>query len=497
MIRYIVEIGDPVEWRFSSAVRNPIEPTDATYPDGTLGSSITVPPRLIIPSLNSKLSDSISGTIIRTQQTIIIANDDGKYDDVETNGWFNIPLVVKRTDIENPTLADFQKIFSGTIEYPIVTQKDVQLKVNNTYRDLTEEVTKTFSTSEYPNLPDGNVDKDIPIGYGPDLRNVPLFEVDTNKYIAIDPDYLNTVTTVYDADHNSISFTVDGFGVISATDGKTADVSGISGNSIGDIITSEVSIKSSIPYTADNWEIVETDEYIVNSASLNFYFKGGTVRQLVDAALKSDNAFLFTKNNGLLTIRQWGRIYSVHTLQSWQFMKFPIKDYSEAARYYIHQALIQYNKNIKDNAYEDQLLSGTVPAFDREKRGLFPTDLYTLGDLEDLGSRLIKRFGILSEIIPIASGAPTIEIDLLDLIELDVTINGRVFSDRLEWIVREVDPGQDTLSLESRTGIIEVTVVDGTLSQPMYSGSTDGVLSQPMIDLISGVLSQSSEVVGE
>lgn len=484
MIRYIIEIGSPVTHRFSSAVRNPIEPSNATYPD-SIGDPILYPVRLAVPNMNNKISDSISGTINIAQQSFVIANDNGKYDDVEDLGWFNIPVIVKRSDKDNPTLADFDPAWSGIIDYPDVGEKSVTLKCNNVYRSLTEEVTKVFNTTDYPNLPDNNIDRDVPIAYGPDVMNVPLYQIDTtdpDKYIAIDPDYLTAVNAVYDANGNSIAFTPPGpSGIIDAVDAVTADVDGATGNTIGDIITSEIALKSLIAYTSDNWDIVETNEYIVNSALLRFYFPGGTVRQLVDAALKSDNAFLFTKNNGLLTIRQWGRNYNIHVLKNWKIMKFPDKKYREALKYYNSLASIQFEKNISTGVYENQTSSGTNPAFNKERKVSYPTDLYVAGEITDLGERMIKRFGTLSEIIPLWAGESTIDINLLDEIQIDVTINGRQFSKKTKWIVREANPGQDILSLEAKSGFVIPTVIDGILSQPgSHNGSfIDGVLSQP------------------
>jgi hypothetical protein len=45
-------------------------------------------------------------------------------------------------------------------------------------------------------------------------------------------------------------------------------------------------------------------------------------------------------------------------------------------------------------------------------------------------------------------GHDTSEINLLDTIELELHINGRVFSKYDTWIVKEIDPAQDVLILE-------------------------------------------------
>ena len=246
-IRYIVEIGDPVTHRFSTAVRNEIDPTNATYPDD-LGDSIMYPVRLAIPKVNNKISDSISGASKLTQYNLVIENSDGKYDDVRTLGWFNTPVVLKRSDIQSPLLSDFNTIMEGTISYPVVSEHSVTLVIDNVFRSFTQETTDTFNITDYPSVDDNVLDKNIPIGYG-DLLNVPLYQVDTNEYIALDPDYITAVTTVYDSDGNSIAFTFSAVtGQINAIDAVTADVTGRSNNKIGSIITTEIQEKALITY---------------------------------------------------------------------------------------------------------------------------------------------------------------------------------------------------------------------------------------------------------
>lgn len=502
-VRYLLEIGDPVTHRFSSAVRNEINQTNATYPD-SIGDPILYPVRLVVPKLNQKISDSISGSVTIPQYKVEILNKDGKYDDVETLGWFNTRAVVKRSDKVDPTLADFDQIFSGIIDYPNVVKKSVMLVINNTYRSLTEQVCDKFEVdATFPNLPDSTKDKNIPIAYGPDNIRVQVLPVDTTdatKYFAIDNSYLTSVDFVYDSDGNSIAFSVDGNGIITATDADSADVAGATGNTIGDICTSEIALKSGIAYNADNWDKLETDDYIGISGNLNFYFSGGTVRQLIDAALKSDNAFLFTKNDGRLTMRQWGRNYVIHELQSWVITGWPNKNYQDALRYYNSTAIIQYQLNHKTNRYEMQIASGTTPAFDKEREVPYKTDLYVEGQVTDLGDRLIKRFGTISEIINLAIGKSAFDINLLDEVQIDVTINGRQVTDKTKWIVREGDPGQDVLSLEAKSGFVIPEVIDGILSQPgsHVVSFIDGVRSQPFAQGLTGqVNSQPITVTGE
>jgi len=471
-IRYLLEIGDPVTHRFSSSVRSPLDQSNATYPDA-MDNVYNYPVRLNVPSVMNKISDSISGTTLLTQYRLSINNQDGKYDDVETLDWFNKPAVLKRSNKENPILEDFDIIMAGELSYPVVMEKSVTLVINNILRALTQESCRTFNITDYPNVFDNVKDKAIPIGYGT-LKNVPVYRVDPSEYIALDESYITAVSAVYDTNGNSIAFN---FNVttkrIEAIDAVSADVTGRTNNKIGSIITTEVQEKALIDYNATNWDTIETNEFISNDSRINFYFAGGKVRDLIDSVLKNDNAFFFTKNNGKLTLRRWGRLYKRHTIGSDKIMRFPEKNYAEAQRYFNSSVKLVYEKDIKNNIYDNQILIGDDTLFSKPERKTYMVDLYDLGDLNSLGNRLIQRFGELSEIITLPVGVSTIDIDLLDQIILDININGRLFSKKRDWIVREVDPGQDVLVLEARSGFIEPQIISGVLSQPQET------LSQP------------------
>ncbi len=72
-IKYIVEIGNPVTHRFSSSIRNEINPSDWTYPELS-GTAYQYDCRLFVPAVNSKISDSISGSTKLTNYSLHIQN---------------------------------------------------------------------------------------------------------------------------------------------------------------------------------------------------------------------------------------------------------------------------------------------------------------------------------------------------------------------------------------------------------------------------------------
>ncbi len=469
---------------YASIVRDETKPSDINYLDA-VSEDIPHPVKLLIPSVPNKLSDPISGTSLQTTFNFSLINNDGTFDDIEENNITNTPAKIKRSDVENPELADFNIIRKGLADSVTVDGKIFKVIAADITRTLTESATRKFNTDIYPSLPASTIDKDIPLGWG-DLDNVPLFEVNTGEYIALDPLYITAVAAVYDSDGVSISFTFDsGTGIISATDAETADVTGKASNLIGEIITSEIEDKSNIPYTEGPWDKTETDLYIAISAELNFYFRSGEVKKLVKDVLKNDNAFLFTKNDGRLTLRQWGQSYTEHIIDSWRIMKLPSKSNSEGKKYFISSAAIKYGRDQDSGVYNLEFFDDTQERaiseiYNKKKPGTFPTDLHITAEIEDLAERLLNRFGNIAEVAKVDLGYNTLGIDLLDTVILDLDINGRIMSNFNVWIVREVDAAQDALSLESFDKVTVSDIILGDTGGNMILGETSG-------DMILGV----------
>jgi hypothetical protein len=504
MIRFLLEITTQDETiNVSSSCRDPLNPSDIRYPD-LLGNRVAYPVRLEIPSINQKISDAISGTTILNQYTVNLINDDGLYDDLDKRKIFGADAVLKRSDVENPRLEDFDIISTGKVVYPVISKERVTLYIDSTYRSLTEQVCRVFTTGDYPNLPESAIDKNIPIGYGPGLKKVPLTQIDSTdltKYIALDPDYIIDVDAVYDQDGNSISFTgPDVNGVVTATDAVTADVSGLLNNSIGEIISYELEQKSGITYDSDNWDTAEAGIYIATSGKLNYYVTGGTVRNFVDGALKSDNAFLFTKNNGKLTFRQWGTAYNIWTISNKMITQFDKKDYKDSEKYFSSSVRLAFDKDISTGKYNNQYIDATQESaiealYGRTQRTSFNVDLYEQPAIEDLASRLVDRFGTMSPNCRIGVGVPTSQVNLLDIVKLPVNINNRVYTEDSFWVVRESNPGQDILYLEALSGYEEPNMVDGVLCMPLSEEINSGILSEPMSEERDGVFSQPGSVL--
>lgn len=432
----------------SSSAKNPKNPSDTKY------GEVNYPVRLSIPSVNSKLSDSVSGVNLFQEWSLSINNQDGKYDDTTIYNFFNTPvrlLKAYKEDTDPLTLSDFKVVRYGIVNNQKGTFTSFSVTASDVWRTLEEDVLDVFNDTDYPSAPDATLGKSIPKVWG-SVDGVTLFETDTNEYYP--GDYITAVSDVYDSDGNSLAFTYSGGIITEATgEAKTADVTGSTDNMIGQIIIDEIAGRSNIPYNTAAWDTTEADIYRTNSPEVNYYFTSGTVKTLVGDLLSNDDSFLIQKNTGLLTLRKWGVTYDSHTIPSWTMTSEPTRNYTDAKTNFLSAVQISYNKNEASgdyaNTYEDFTQQETIFETWRAKATeVLEVSLANLTDVEALGDSRLARFGRYSETINVYLGYDTSEINLLDTVSLDVTVNGRQFSTVTNWIVKAVDTAQDTLTLE-------------------------------------------------
>jgi hypothetical protein len=79
---------------------------------------------------------------------------------------------------------------------------------------------------------------------------------------------------------------------------------------------------------------------------------------------------------------------------------------------------------------------------------VFETHLVSKTDAANLASRLGNRFCELKDTVNIGVGVDTSNYNLVDTVIMEISVNGRKYSDNNRWIVVELDPAQDKLVLE-------------------------------------------------
>jgi hypothetical protein len=159
-------------------------------------------------------------------------------------------------------------------------------------------------------------------------------------------------------------------------------------------------------------------------------------------------AFLIQKNDGRFTIRRWGAEYDTHIIPSWQITQSPRRNYNSAQQNYFSSCVVKYlTGNVIFNGNEIDALEKYS---NKNIRKTFETDLFSIYDAQALAEDLSNRFTLMKEEYSVSVGYDTSAINLLDTVELEIKINDRTMSANTMWIVKEVDPAQDTLVLEEK-----------------------------------------------
>jgi hypothetical protein len=436
-----LKINPRITVSFLSGPKNPDNPSDDIINDEHW------PVRLETPKFTVKLSDVINGLAKYSTFDFTLYNDDGYFDDLEVTNYFNSPSYIRKTWVENPGAEDFIPIRYGMVETIKIDDKTMTVSCADIFRTLEEPVSKVVSDL-FPATE--NQDEDLPVVYG--TVEIPLIKIGNNTYAA--GENIVSVSSVYNKDGAAVSYSFsDGIITSGADNVKSAVVTGNSSNKIGQIVVDIITAKTKITYINSFWDISETDEYVNNSPAINIAVTGGSVNNAVKEVLKSDSVFLIQKNDGRFSLRQWGKHYNNFVIDKKLITKFPAKNYADAQKNYFSSCSIQYNYNFNTKEYNSVLLfdekeQAAEALYNKIIRKVFPTYLTDTSSALILARKLSDRFTTLRETVQVSVGYNTGEINLLDTVEIELDINGRVFSKVNKWIVKEIDPAQDILTLE-------------------------------------------------
>ena len=428
---------------FLSGPKNPANPSDDLFNNEHWKT------KLEVPKITVKLSDVINGLTKYSTFDFTLFNNDGYFDDLEASNFFNAPSYIRKTWKDNPTADDFIPIRYGMVETIKINDKTMTVSCADVFRTLEEPVSKVVKDM-FP-VAVKNQEEELPIVYG--NGKVPLIEINDNQYVL--GEYVYNVGAVYDKDGNEISNYSFSNGILFCDDenAETALAYGNTNTKLGDIIVDIITTKTKITFVDSFWDLNETQGYINYSPNLSIVIKGGTVREAVKKVLMSDMVFLIQKNDGRFTLRKWGSTYNSFEIENWRITQFPSKDYADAQKGYFSSCIIHYGYNDADDKFEKTFLftdneAAAEIAYNKLTRKEFETYLDSEWDAYMLAIALSNRFSTLRETIHIGVGYDTSEINLLDNIRLKLNINNRIFSKYNNWIVKEIDPAQDTLALE-------------------------------------------------
>jgi hypothetical protein len=361
-------------------------------------------------------------------------------------------------------------------------------------------VCRSIVENQFFDMSDDVNGKAMPIGYGP-IRGCSLIKVSAEdnhfRYIALDPEYLTSVSVVYDSNGNSISFSHSGGVITTSVAADRADVIGKTPCRIADIIVSEIALKAEISYTEGLWDISEVERYRAVSPEISLFVSGGNLKKLIEQAISNDSAFQFSKNSGELTIRRVGLTYDYHQIPQWVTTQPPTKSFSDS-KDFCSSVLVNYLWDYKENEPQRSFLDDTreqeiFEIYTKNQRNTYDTTIESAFGAEDLSRRLLDRFSRRFEIVKLGTGYDCSAINPLDTVEYPIIINDRVFSDFTKWICRACDPAQDKLELEQYSSL--ETYIAGTASFPSIE-TANGVASHVSVENESGETANPSIAKG-
>ena len=449
---------------YSTAIRSVsffvTNPPDPDSPSDMRIAGTQAHPRLGVPGFSVKLSESVSGISLNQGFGLSLANNDGFFDDDERWKIFNSPISIKKSTKGKSDYADFREIRSGYVEDYSAGLQDFDVSVSDKFRAMEDPVCNVVTGPylDIQTVEDGALGKFIPVVYG--TKTIKLLRLTEGKYIAAE--FVGRVAGLYGADGNSITgYSLDTKTMIITVTEKdekgelktadTASVEGYPANRIGEVVRDIITRKTEIPYIPTFWNQTETDAYASASPRVGIAFTGGSVRTAVQGVLKSDMAYLMQQQDGKFTVRRYGNSYKTHSLQPWMLTQPPKKTFSKAAKNYFSACRVNYgftDGGSYKSFYFDRLKNIAELNYGKLVTQTFDTDLVSPGDAEALAVLLGRRYAQIRQTVELSLGVDTGGMELLDRVNLDLAINGRKISGAGVFVITEINPAQDKISVE-------------------------------------------------
>jgi hypothetical protein len=449
------ETGAGYDIQLLSAALNPDKPSD----NHLLGSN--APVRLSVPDFTVKLSDNISGVVLNQDFRVALYNDDGYFDDEKKLNIFNTPLYLKKAVKDNPVYQDFKTIKVGLIESAVTAFDSFEINASDRLRGMDSPMCLTVGETHFlHNITDDKIlGKNIPVVYG--RKEVELLKLDETQYLAAE--YISGLIGLYDSDGAPLrNYSYDPLTSIitSSREAKTAVIIGYADNRIGQIIKDLIERRAGIRYSGMNWNTDEADYYINSSARVNVAINSGDVKSAVQNILKNDMAFLIQQNDGRFTLRKYGVEYPLREIRRWLITKKPEKTWVTAQENYFSSCVINYDFTDKETfsslLYSDNE-SEAERVYRRKVRKTFDTNLAETKDALTLAKLLAGRYSTIKQTVKVSVGADVSGYELLDTVIMPLGVNGRAFGNAATFIIKEINPAQDVLTLEEINIVFDVT----------------------------------------
>jgi hypothetical protein len=375
--------------------------------------------------------------------TVKLINEDGNLDDWRSRNLYRQATRLLVGEAGN-TYAQYSKVFTGIIGNDSRTWDSLSVKVEDVRAGLSTPVPyNKFTTTDYPDLADGNVDKMIPIAYGA-IRNAPAFCLNENEsgspatytFKFCDTEF-NNATELTAAYVSGVSVSLSG-STIDLTAGTftltaaqvndqfgdvTCDFTGANITNGVDIIKDLMLNYANTTYISALWDTTETDAAQAISRSTSLYIKDQIkLNKAIEKVCVDIDALFFAKDSGLYSIRIYDADRTpVKTIYKDEWTDEPQVDNNSDE--FLTSCIIKYNKDQSNDefyTYEETAYIDDAYAIYKSKQSkTIETGLTTESAATLKARTIMDRSKLVQDVVKRSTKFQNYDLEIMDFVICD------------------------------------------------------------------------------
>jgi hypothetical protein len=375
--------------------------------------------------------------------TVKLINEDGELDDWRTRNLYRQATRILVGEAGN-TYAQYSKVFTGIIGNDSRTWDSLSVKVEDVRAGLSTPVPyNKFTTTDYPDLSDGNVDKMIPIAYGA-IRNAPAFCLNENEsgspatytFKFCDTEFNNaTELTAAYVDKTAVSlsgstidlaagtFTLTAAQVNDQFGDVTCDFTGANITNGVDIIKDLMLNYANTTYISALWDTTETAAAQAISRSTSLYIKDQIkLNKAIEKICIDIDALFFAKDSGLYSIRIYDADRTpVKTIYKDEWIDEPQIDNNSDE--FLTSCIIKYNKDQSEDEYytyeETGYIDDAYAIYKSKQSKTIETGLTTESAAILKAQTIMDRSKLVQDIVKRSTKFQNYDLEIMDFVICD------------------------------------------------------------------------------
>jgi hypothetical protein len=375
--------------------------------------------------------------------TVKLINEDGELDDWRTRNLYRQATRLLVGEAGN-TYAQYSKVFTGIIGNDSRTWDSLSVKVEDVRAGLSTPVPyNKFTTTDYPDLSDGNVDKMIPIAYGA-IRNAPAFCLNENEsgspatytFKFCDTEF-NNATELTAAYVSGVSVSLSGStidliaGTFTLTAAQvndqfgdvTCDFTGANITNGVDIIKDLMLNYANTTYISALWDTTETAAAQAISRSTSLYIKDQIkLNKAIEKVCVDIDALFFAKDSGLYSIRIYDADRTpVKTIYKDEWIDEPQIDNNSDE--FLTSVIINYNKDQSNDEYytyeETAYIDDAYAIYKSKQSKTIETGLTTESAAILKAQTIMDRSKLVQDVVKRSTKFQNYDLEIMDFVICD------------------------------------------------------------------------------